>query len=387
MICPKCGHQGDSRELCEACGIVFAKYAQRQAKRSAQPAPEQPRPARKSISTLLLLCLVAVIGVVAGKFLFSDSATPPSSPPPQIVAQPVKSTVLPRQAATQQIGERQESAASTPDAGSKAEQSTMDRARNATVLIESSWGLGSGFLIDDSGHIVTNRHVVEYSRKQLDEVSSQLERLEKFIKAEEKSLAAFKKELNQHKEHALWESYNDKYLQRKEQLDKYKEDYESYSSKRNQILYASVNPRVDVTFLTGEKVTVWDISLSDKHDLALLALGPGFSTQAQPIVAKQEGIAQGDKVYTIGNPSWLRHTMTSGIISGFRQYTNQQNNITRLIQTDAPINSGNSGGPLVDEDGMVIGINTVVLKNTEGIGFAIPISLIWEEFSSELNSY
>jgi S1-C subfamily serine protease len=80
-------------------------------------------------------------------------------------------------------------------------------------------------------------------------------------------------------------------------------------------------------------------------------------------------------VYTIGSPSGLRHTVTSGVISGFRERDGQS-----FIQTDAPINPGNSGGPLVDENGRVLGINTMILRDTQGIGFAIPIQAVREEF-------
>ena len=68
--------------------------------------------------------------------------------------------------------------------------------------------------------------------------------------------------------------------------------------------------------------------------------------------------------------------MTSGVFSGEREQGEQ-----RLLQTDAPINPGNSGGPLITENGRVIGINTMVLRGTQGIGFAIPIETALDQFS------
>ena len=79
----------------------------------------------------------------------------------------------------------------------------------------------------------------------------------------------------------------------------------------------------------------------------------------------------------IGNPLEMSNTVTAGIISAVgREITDVDNSEYKLIQTDAAINSGNSGGALVNADGKVIGINTLKLSGTavEGIGFAIPIN-------------
>ena len=91
----------------------------------------------------------------------------------------------------------------------------------------------------------------------------------------------------------------------------------------------------------------------------------------------------GEEVWAIGNPIGIefQRTVTSGIISGLDRTikiedTNGEVYMEDLIQTDASINSGNSGGPLINEDGEVIGINTVKIISAEGIGFAIPINII-----------
>ncbi len=86
-------------------------------------------------------------------------------------------------------------------------------------------------------------------------------------------------------------------------------------------------------------------------------------------------------MYTIGSPVGLRQTVTAGIFSGYRK---REDNDQVYLQTDAAINPGNSGGPLIDEFGFVYGVNTMILRNTEGIGFAIPIETVFEEFGSDL---
>ena len=91
----------------------------------------------------------------------------------------------------------------------------------------------------------------------------------------------------------------------------------------------------------------------------------------------------GKDVYAIGNPIGVdfERTVTSGIISAVDRTIKLKDNenysyMEGLIQTDATINSGNSGGPLINEKGEVIGINTVKIEEAEGIGFAIPINIV-----------
>lgn len=79
----------------------------------------------------------------------------------------------------------------------------------------------------------------------------------------------------------------------------------------------------------------------------------------------------GQMVIAVGNPFGLQETVTKGIVSGKgRRMMSEEAN--EFFQTDAPINPGNSGGPLVDRNGKIIAINNAVIRNTDGIGFAIP---------------
>jgi S1-C subfamily serine protease len=85
----------------------------------------------------------------------------------------------------------------------------------------------------------------------------------------------------------------------------------------------------------------------------------------------------GQKVLAIGNPFGLEGTLTVGVVSSIGRSINNENNerLQGVIQTDAAINGGNSGGPLLDSAGNVVGINTAILGQTNiGIGFAVPIN-------------
>lgn len=108
-----------------------------------------------------------------------------------------------------------------------------------------------------------------------------------------------------------------------------------------------------------------------KTDLAVVKIAAGKSLPAAKL-GDSDHLQVGDWVIAIGNPFGLSHTVTSGIVSakgrviGAGPYDN-------FIQTDASINPGNSGGPLFNMNGEVVGINTAIIPNGQGIGFAIPV--------------
>jgi Do/DeqQ family serine protease len=111
-------------------------------------------------------------------------------------------------------------------------------------------------------------------------------------------------------------------------------------------------------------------------DLAVLKVNAGDSLQA--LTLGDSGKMQvGDWVVAIGNPYGLDHTVTVGVISAKgRPVTIGNRHYKNLLQTDASINPGNSGGPLLNLNGEVIGINTAVAEQAQGIGFAIPTSTV-----------
>ncbi|HYO82187.1 MAG TPA: trypsin-like peptidase domain-containing protein [Bryobacteraceae bacterium] len=194
------------------------------------------------------------------------------------------------------------------------EQNNIDiyrRARMGTVNITSivyrrSWffevmpqeGQGSGFLIDDQGHVLTNSHVIQGGGK----IQVTLE---------------------------------------------------------NQEMY-------DARLLARDRA----------NDLALIKINPKRKLEFLPL-GDSDHLLVGQKVLAIGNPFGLHGTLTTGVISSIgRTVGDERTRLEGMIQTDAAINPGNSGGPLLDSNGVVIGINTAILGGggNIGIGFALPVS-------------
>jgi S1-C subfamily serine protease len=171
---------------------------------------------------------------------------------------------------------------------------------------QTSQSLGSGFVIDRAGHIVTNYHVIQGAQKVLVSFSGQ-DQLPAVVVGKDRS-----------------------------------------------------------TDLAVLKV--------DAHARALTPLPLGDS----------DGVRVGDSVYAIGNPFGLTRTLTTGVVSAVQRQIFAPNGvpIDSAIQTDAAINHGNSGGPLIDANGRVIGVTSQIQTGSDtnqgnvGIGFAIPINTV-----------
>jgi serine protease Do len=131
--------------------------------------------------------------------------------------------------------------------------------------------------------------------------------------------------------------------------------------------------KILVKLSTGREYEAKIIGKDSKTDLALIKIKPGDSLPVADI-GDSDKLRVGDWVIAIGNPFGLEQTVTAGIVSakgrviGAGPYDN-------FIQTDASINPGNSGGPLFNMEGKVVGINTAIVAQGQGIGFAIPINM------------
>jgi S1-C subfamily serine protease len=162
------------------------------------------------------------------------------------------------------------------------------------------------------------------------------------------------------------------------------------------------NNELQVTFLDGNVYPADLVGVDQFADLAVIKVKNISPDKLAPLsLANSSSLRIGETVVAIGNPFGLSGSMTQGIVSGLGRLLpsndNQDNiegagssySIPNIIQTDAAINPGNSGGPLIDTEGMVVGINTAIFSNTgvySGVGFAIPSNTISKVATSLIQS-
>jgi serine protease Do len=132
--------------------------------------------------------------------------------------------------------------------------------------------------------------------------------------------------------------------------------------------------RITVNFSDGRQVPAKLIGVDPDSDVAVLRVD-AKNLLAAPIGTSSD-LLIGETVIAVGNPFGLSGTVTTGVVSALGRSVPSKEagrTFTDFIQTDASINPGNSGGPLLNIEGRVIGINTMIYANAQGIGFAIPV--------------
>lgn len=298
-------------------------------------------------------------------------------------------------------------------------RSKIEKAVNATVKIKIASRQGSGFFITEDGYIITNKHVIdplkmiresgvdfkanfERDKAALSKLEKELLKRKEWLKMEEKwliitedKLEKINKKIESHPRNSRLikkynelmspystrkRKYNDLYQEYENLLREFKKNKEIFNNKYEEYIVLTkektYNRNVTIYLPDNTELQVEEIAMSDKHDLALLKL-EGYKTPC--IIPGSAFHKMGDPVYVIGAAAGLRVTVTSGVLSG---------RMKGFLQTNSQINPGCSGGPLVNEDGEVIGVNTLKIVGTEyeGIGFAIPINIAIQEFKNIIGS-
>ncbi len=140
-------------------------------------------------------------------------------------------------------------------------------------------------------------------------------------------------------------------------------------------------PVLTVTLDNGTTLPARLVGADPTYDVALVRIPlPAKRTLPVSRLGNSSKLRVGEEVYAIGNPLGLDQTLTRGVVSAINRLLPSGGwSLTEpLIQTDAAINPGYSGGPLVDRCGLVVGVTTAILPDAQNIGFAVPIDLVRE---------
>ena len=154
--------------------------------------------------------------------------------------------------------------------------------------------------------------------------------------------------------------------------------------------YYQVSEATKITVTLFDDDTTYEakiVGTDEETDLAVIKIDKTGLTKAE--FADSDSIKVGEFAMAVGSPLGLQSSVTCGIVSAVnREVTDSEGKTYTLIQTDAAINAGNSGGALVNSEGKVIGVNTLKLtgENVEGMGFAIPINST-TDITSQLIEY
>ena len=270
---------------------------------------------------------------------------------------------------------------------------TIENATLATVLVKSTLGSGTGFFISPDGYILTNKHVIrpmdEVSsgrkiaatarRKALDGFAEKIEQRQRQLQTWHTDLENYRKYLddqpdsesrryNQSRYQAAltrYETMADELRSARRQLSSQRGAFEAdMAQQRMDESVAALNQNFTIHLADNTPLYAYVVEISDDLDLALLKLD-GYATP-HLVPQPSQTLVQGATVYAIGNPVKLRNSVAAGIVSGFEG---------DYIKTDAQIYPGNSGGPLINGSGNVVGITTFkrITHKFEGLGFAITI--------------
>jgi serine protease Do len=132
--------------------------------------------------------------------------------------------------------------------------------------------------------------------------------------------------------------------------------------------------RIEVTMLDGTRYPAKLVGVDTKADVAVLRLQADGTTFPFLSLGDSDAVQVGEWVIAVGSPFGLQATVTSGIVSA-KARGSGGGPYHGFLQTDAAINPGNAGGPLVNMRGEIIGINTAIVRGGSGIGLAIPANL------------
>jgi len=147
---------------------------------------------------------------------------------------------------------------------------------------------------------------------------------------------------------------------------------------------------ITVTFANGNAYTVTVLGSDPYAELAVLSADAPEEEFVPIEIVKSSNLQVGDPVMVVGTPYGLAGSMSTGFVSSLGRTLTAETTggyvIANVIQTTAPLNPGNSGGPVLNYQGQVVGIATAIVQNSQGLGFAIPSNTILRELEDLINT-
>jgi serine protease Do len=376
--CPKCSSKLTNKVECRTCGIIFDKYFQSEARKKAQTQQDGDRTNKtRKRMVVLLACLLLVSAGAAAFYLLGRTRSLP------VMKEAVKPAVVQSERIAEvpvgNMGPATKTGSGGKPEGEATDKRSIQKVRNATVSVVTPWGVGSGFFIGENA-IITCKHVVEFNNEKLEEFKLKVEQSRKLLDLEVAKINDWKRKMDRMPNGPDRSQLAIVIQSREEDLKKFLPKQKMDEKMLLEMEGKKSSHDVKIVMADGKEHSISNVITSDTHDLALLKV---YSATPQILKRSKDGhrLEQGEVVYTVGSPMGLSNTVTSGVFSGYRRISDK-NEV--FLQTDAAINPGNSGGPLVDAHGNVFGVNTMIMNNTEGIGFAISIETVFEEFGNSL---
>jgi S1-C subfamily serine protease len=152
----------------------------------------------------------------------------------------------------------------------------------------------------------------------------------------------------------------------------------------NHVISGAIN--ITATFTDGTVFAMSVLGSNANTDFAVLNPAASISAYRPLEIISSSTVKVGDPVIVVGTPYGLAGSMSNGIVSALNRTLSTSTNteMFNLIQTTAPLNPGNSGGPVMNYAGQVVGIATAIVQESQGIGFAIPSNTILSELQRML---
>ena len=295
MECPKCGCQQPESVECKACGVIVARYREQRIKRQYDElygeVTEDPK-SRFSFKPLATPMVVAGALAIVAYFLVSGSE-------PELNTDPV---------ARVKAVESAVAIVETDDPNFNA----IEYARDATLLIKTRTGTGTGFFVNDKCQIVTNLHVVDPSDENLD-------RKEEHLGEQWEQVRAFETEVETRKAEFLATCQDCSEAAYEHAVGQYERrlvsTYNKLSERQEEFDELSFDPEILVVTSNGGQYDGTVLQTSGESDLALLRIDEQDCSYLDP--ADTEELSHGAPLYTIGSPLGMGHSVSAGVFSGF----------------------------------------------------------------------